>query len=323
MKYFKYLVLAMIVSFVASSCSQNDPRFPWREADASKAYVQVYYMSLVANNSANAIKYVTINGTEYSYNHNALISPYNFSPSMVVGSSYETEPGLCTVKLETETSAVAKDADGNKLKDWTGEADSIVYTRTAVYEGTTEVECKAGEVSQVIVWDNCEYDAEGNMTKQGAAPHVHAFGTPTIYNEVDSTGHARFASARLYNYMFDAAGKPTEARMFFDVRRKNNGDIVATYPADSIGLAFGESTDYFTTELYQDQILGSTGYIYVRQDIRLEWPVGCTLYPEGKTEIILKNDYWSTYLGSSYHYFYYGSYDTKVQKRALKRFTAK
>ena len=302
MKYIKYLVLALIVSFVASSCSQDKPEFNWKDADYSKAFVQVYYMSLVTNSSANNIKYITINGTEYSYDHQSMITPYNFSPAYVVGSSYSTEPGKCTIKLETEN------------------ADSV---RTVVYEGTTEVDLKAGVISQVIVWENNEYDENGQLVKAGAAPHVHEFGVPPLYNEVDSTGNARFASARLYNYMFDAKGKPTEARLFFDVRRKSNGEIYATYPDDGIGLAFGESTDYFTTILWEDQILSTNGYIYVRQDIRAVWPVGSELYPEGKEEILLKNAYWTTYMGRSYHYFYHGAYNKDVFNKNLTRFTSK
>lgn len=120
-------------------------------------------MSLVTNSSANNIKYITINGTEYSYDHQSMITPYNFSPAYVVGSSYSTEPGKCTIKLETEN------------------ADSV---RTVVYEGTTEVDLKAGVISQVIVWENNEYDENGQLVKAGAAPHVHEFGVPPLYNEV-------------------------------------------------------------------------------------------------------------------------------------------
>lgn len=296
MKYIKYLVLALIVAVMAPSCSQDKPEFNWEDADYSKAFVQVYYMALVKSNADNDIKYITINGQEYSYDHNSMITPYNFSPSYVVGSSYATEPGKCTIKLETES---GNDDDG--------------YVRKVVYEGTTEVDVKPGIVSQVIVWD----------TTANAAPHVHEFGTPPLYNEVDSTGNSRFASARLYNYLWDAPGKPTEARLFFDVRRKSNGEIYATYPEDGVGIAFGEATDYFTTILWEDQILDSNGYIYVRQDIRAVWPVGSELYPEGHEEILLKNDYWSTYMGRSYHYFYHGDLKGNVRSKKLTRFGAK
>lgn len=350
MKYIKYLVLALIVSFVASSCSQDKPEFNWKDADYSKAFVQVYYMSLVTNSSANNIKYITINGTEYSYDHQSMITPYNFSPAYVVGSSYSTEPGVCTVKLETESSVKLKDENGNVIRTWDNTADSTEYVRKTVYQGATEVSLKPGVISQVIVWDDRVYNAEKEaemdaatqsfangkisfedytnvmesaVKSEGAAPHVHEFGVPPIYHEVDSTGNARFASARLYNYMFDANGKPTEARLFFDVRRKSNGEIYATYPDDGIGLAFGESTDYFTTILWEDQILAQSGYIYVRQDIRAVWPVGSELYPEGKEEILLKNDYWTTYMGRSYHYFYHGAYNKDVFNKKLTRFTAK
>lgn len=286
MKYFKYLVLALIVGFTVSSCSKDQPEYPWEPADTDKAFVQIYYMSLVKNTSANNIKYVTINGKEYAYDHKALIAPYNFAPSMVVGSAYATEPGKCTVKLETES--------GDEING---------YKRTVVYEGTTDVELKPGIVSQVIVWKN-----------DGSAPHVHEFGTPPVYHELDSTGNARFASARLYNYLWEDSITPTPARIYFDVRRKSNGEIVASYPEN--GLAFGESSDYFTTELYQDQILGASGYIYVRHDIR-------AVYPDGTEKILLKNDYWTTYMGRSYHYFYLGDLAGQVRSKKLTRFGAK
>ena len=81
MRYFKYLVLALIVSLVSTSCEKDAPEYNWEDADYNNAFVQVYYMSLVGSGSANNIKYITINGQEYSYDHQSMISPYNFSPS--------------------------------------------------------------------------------------------------------------------------------------------------------------------------------------------------------------------------------------------------
>jgi hypothetical protein len=54
----------------------------------------------------------------------------------------------------------------------------------------------------------------------------------------------------------------------------------------------------------------------MRHDIRL-------VKLDGTESVLLKNDYWTTRPGRSYHYFYYGSLDGQVVKRALKRFTAK
>ena len=276
-----------MVAMVASSCEQDEPELGWYDADMSQAFVQVYYMSLVANSSAENIKYITINGVEYTYNHQAMITPYNFAPSYIVGSAYATEPGRCTVKLETESGS-----------------ESAGYTRTVVYEGTTEEALTAGEIHQVIVWDN----------ENQSAPIVHKFGTPTVYNDYDETGNCTWASARFYNFMFDEPGVPTTARLYFDLREYSNGPIYASYPEG--GLAFGEATDYFDTYLDPAQMLGASRYVYVRHDVRAVWP-------DGTEEILLKNDYWTTYVGKSYHYFYYGSYDGQVRKKGLTRFGAK
>ena len=291
MKYFKYLTLCALVSLLASSCEKKTVDFHWEEVN-NKVFFQVYYMSLVKSTAANNISYVTVNGVEYkNLEGSSLIAPYNFVPSGSVGSFYTGDPGVYSIMLETENNGV----------------------RDTVYQGMTEVALEAGKQYQIVVYDNTP----------GVAPHVHEYGTPPIYNEVDSTGNTRFASARLYNYLWDAPGKPTEARLFFDIRRKSNGEIYATYPDDGVGIAFGEATDYFTTILWEDQILATSGYIYVRQDIRAVWPVGSELYPEGHEEILLKNDYWTTYMGRSYHYFYHGDLKGKVRSKKLTRFGAK
>lgn len=287
MKYLKYLVLSLLAVLTVSSCSQDEPELNWEDADTSQAFVQVYYMSLVPNNSAHYIKYVTINGVEFSYDHQAVITPYNFSPSYVVGSAYATTPGKCTIKLETES----------------GNADDG-YTRTTVYEGTTVEDLAPGVIHQLIVWDN----------ENQSAPIVHEFGTPTVYDSFDDTYNCTYASARFYNFMFDAPGVPTKARLYFDLREKSNGKIYASYPEG--GLAFGEATDYFDTYLDPAQMLSASRYVQIRHDVRAVWP-------DGREEILLKNDYWTTYVGRSYHYFYHGSYNKQVFNKKLTRFTAK
>lgn len=287
MKNLKCLILSLLVVLTVASCSKDEPELNWQDADTSQTFVQVYYMSLVSTSSANNIKYVTINGVEYSYDHQAMITPYNFSPSYVVGSAYATKPGKCTVKLETES--------GNATDG---------YTRTTVYEGTTNEDLVPGEIHQLIVWDN----------ENQSAPIVHEFGTPTVYNDYDDTYNCTWASARFYNFMFDEPGVPTKARLYFDLREKKNGEIYASYPEG--GLAFGEATDYFDTYVDPEQMLGANRRAYIWHDIRAVWP-------DGREEILLKSDYWTTYVGRSYHYFYRGSYNKETRTHGVTRFSAK
>lgn len=315
MKSIKYLLLALTVGLISTSCEKEKVDFRWEHADMSKAFVQIYDMRLVKNVAANYTEYVTINGHTYQYNHSSLIVPYNFVPSAYVGSGYTVEPGVCSVKLESEDDSVVwrYEPDPNDpskmkkttVKTWDGAKDSIdYYNRRTTYEGTTEVALEAGKLYQIVVW------AADSVT----APNVHEFGDVPQYEELDSTFQTRWASARFYNYMFDAPGVPTTGRLYFDLRNKSNGDIIANIPEN--GLAFGEATDYFDTYCYPDQVLNAYNEIYVRHDIRL-------VQLDGTESVLLKNDYWTTRPGRSYHYFYYGSLDGQVVKRALKRFTAK
>ena len=316
MKSIKYLLLALTVGLISTSCEKEKVDFNWEHADMSKAFVQIYDMRLIKTGAANATEYMTINGQEYSYDHNSILDPYNFVPAYTVGSAYTVEPGICTVKLESEDDSVVwhyeTDPDNpSKLKKvidqkFDGSGDSIAYyNRRTTYEGATEVALEPGKLYQVIVWDSI-----GGT----AAPKVHEFGNVPTYEELDSTYQTRWASARFYNFMFDAPGVPTTGRLYFDLRNKNNGDIIANIPEN--GLAFGEATDYFDTYCYPDQVLNAYNEIYVRHDIRL-------VQLDGTESVLLKNDYWTTRPGRSYHYFYYGSLDGQVVKRALKRFTAK
>lgn len=306
MKSIKYLLLALTAGIISTSCEKEKVDFRWEPADMSKAFVQVYDMRLVKNNSDNKTEYLTINGQEYQYDHNSILDPYNFVPAYTVGSSYTVAPGTCSIKMECEDDSVVLDPITKKaLRNWNDTADSIeYYNRHTVYEGTTEVALEAGKLYQIVVWD-----ADGS-----AAPKVHEFGIPPTYSEVDSTGNTRWSSLRFYNYMFDAPGEPTKARLYFDVRIKSNGDIIGSYPKD--GLAFGEATDYFDYYCDPAQTLNLYNDVYMRHDIRAVWP-------DGKEEILLKNDYWQTRPGRSYHFFYYGSYDAQITKKALKRFGAK
>lgn len=304
MKSIKYLLLALTVGLISTSCEKEKVDFNWEHADMSKAFVQIYDMRLVA--SGTTTEYLTINGTEYQYNHSSILDAYNFVPAYTVGSSYIVEPGVCTVKMECEDDSVVLDPVTRKaMRTWDDSADSVeYYNRRTVYEGTTEVALEAGKLYQIIVWD-----ADNN-----GAPKVHEFGTPPTYNEVDSTNNTRWASARFYNYMFDAPGEPTKARLYFDLRNKSNGDIIANIPEN--GLAFGEATDYFDTYCYPDQVLNLYNDIYLRHDIRAVWP-------DGTEKVLLDNDYWTTRPGRSYHFFYCGSYDGQVRSKKLTRFSAK
>lgn len=315
MKSIKYLLLALTVGLISTSCEKEKVDFNWEHADMSKAFVQIYDMRLIKTGAANATEYMTINGQVYQYDHYSILDPYNFVPAYTVGSAYTVEPGVCTVKLESEDDSVVwhyeTDPDNpSKLKKvidqkFDGSGDSIdYYNRRTTFEGTTEKVLEAGKLYQVIVW----------ATDSVSAPHVHEFGNVPIYEELDSTFQSRWSSFRFYNYFWDAPGEPTKARLYFDVRKKNMGEIIGSYPEN--GLAFGEATDYIDYFCDPEQIIDSYNQVYLRHNIRAVWP-------DGTEKILLDNDYWTTRPGRSYHYFYLGDLNGKVRSMKLTRFTAK
>lgn len=306
MKSIKYLLLALTVGLISTSCEKEKVDFNWKPADMSKAFVQIYDMRLVPANSTSSTHYLTVNGQTYQYDHNSVLDAYNFVPAYTVGSAYTVEPGVCSVKMESEEdSLVLEPGTKTPVRNWNDTGDSIeYYNRHTIYEGTTEVALEAGKLYQVIVWD-----ANG-----AAAPHVHEFGTPPIFSDVDSLGNTREASFRFYNYFWDTPGEPTKARLYFDVRKKSKGEIIGSYPEN--GLAFGESTDYITYYCDPAQILNAYNDVYMRQNIRAVWP-------DGTEKVLLDNDYWTTRPGRSYHFFYCGSYDGQVRTKKLTRFSAK
>ena len=61
MKYFKYIIMSLVLVAAATSCSDRDVEFPWEPVDTStKAFVQIMYMGPVSSVAANNIYKITL-----------------------------------------------------------------------------------------------------------------------------------------------------------------------------------------------------------------------------------------------------------------------
>ena len=278
--YFFFGALFVLVSACCVSCDESkEPTLPVEDDFDPK--VQIYYMSLVDKDSANNIKYITINDVEYSYEHETMLPTYNYAPSYTLGCFYNVKEGKCRVKLETET---GNETDG--------------YVRTTVFDGTTSVSLQKNEKYQLVLWGS------GN----GSNINVHYFPKKPTKNE----SGVYHTEGRLFNYLYDAPGVPTKAKLYFDVKLQNQGEVIASYPEG--GLAFGESSETFVVEYNKSRVHCNDYMLY--NDLR-------AVYPDGTEIVLFKNDYWIIGDGSdivSSDFFVMGDIEGVVRKWNMKRF---
>lgn len=302
MKSIKYLLLGLAVGLMSTSCEKRTVEFDWTESTGKVSY-QVYNFTLLSDeDSSNDIDYLYINGTEYTNNHSSLIAPYNFVPSGTVGAFYTMDPSSSmTLSMKTEAAdpqydelgAPKLDADGNPI---------IVYTPNEVYNQEFSYNFEADKKYQIFVYD---------YTK---APAVIDFGVvPIQETEIDSLGNSTLFSGRLYNFMFDAPGVPTTAKIYYGYRGNKKTNAVEYWFPEN-GVAFGEASDYFD-QFCPRRALNGSGWAYIYYDIKAVWP-------DGTEQIIISKDYWSSYIGRSYHYMLYGDLNGEVIEPWIKRFTA-
>ena len=301
MKSIKYLLLGLAVGLMTTSCEKRTVEFDWTES-AGKVSYQVFNVNLMKNNSANAIYYLTVNGTEYANRHSALISPYNFAPSGAVGAFYTIDPCSSldiTMKVE-ESDPQFDPSTGGPLLDDNGDpivyyTDSLVYSNTAIAEGGFQADKKY----QLFVYD---------YTK--APIVIDEPGAPVQELDMDTLGNSTKSGIRLYNFMFDAEGVPTTAKIKYCAKKVSKGD----YRWETDWIAFGEASEWYSMDVYRAS-LNSSGYEYIYYDIIAQ-------YPDGTQKTIVTDDYWTTYIGRAYYYVLYGSADGSIAKANITRFTA-
>lgn len=283
--YFMFVALFVVISACCVSCNKAEeptPDFPEQDENPK---VQLYYMSLVENDSTNNIVYITINGEEFSYEengeHKSMLAPYEFTPAIGLQSFFNVKEGKCRIKLETET--------GNKTDG---------YVRTTVFDGVTSVSLEKNGKYQLVLWGS------------GNESNINVYSYP----EKPAASGAYYIEGRLYNYLYDAPGVPTKAKLYFDVKLEKRGEVIASYPEG--GLTFGESSETFQVEFDAARMYCNQYVLY--NDLR-------AVYPDGTEKVLITNDYWIIGDISSKNivnsaWFVMGDIDGKVRKWNMKRF---
>lgn len=314
MKYIKYLFLGLAVSLMSTSCEERTVEFDWYES-AGKVSYQVYNMNLMSTSSKNAIKYLYVGhslndeneltDTLYTHtnNHSALISPYNFAPSGAVGAFYTIDPcSQMAFTMYTEQSDPQFDELGAPVKNWDGTADSIIYTTEKVYSGEVQYDFKADKKYYIFV-DN--YNADPIVIEEPGAPIQDT-------DAVDSLDYgSNKAGLRLFNFFHDEDGSATKGKVKYYAKTKSKGD----YRFETDWIEYGKASEWYSMDVFRTDP-NSSGYEVIYCDIAISYDNGDT------EEIIVKNDYWTTYIGRAYTYIVVGDKAKKTKSPEIKRFTA-
>lgn len=307
MKSIKYLLLGLAVGLMTTSCEKRTVEFDWSESTGKVSY-QVFNMNLMEDNSANHVKYLCVGDKEYANNHSAILYPYNFAPSGTVGTFYTCDP--CTsmaISMRTETNAPQFDpSTGGPVVDANGDP-VVLYKDSLVYKNVVEHNFEADKKYQIFIYD---------YTK--APVVIDEPGAPIQENDMDSLGNSTQSGWRLYNFMFEADSVPTTAVIKLAAKYKKND---TEYYAETGWTKFGEASEWFTVYVdRQDPDYGSglntSGYGRVWCDVLISYDGGAT------SEVLIKNDYWTTYIGRAYYYILRGDKASKVVTNELVQFTA-
>lgn len=306
MKSIKYLLLGLAVGLMATSCEKRTVEFDWSESTGKVSY-QVFNMNLMKNNSANAVKYLCVGDKEYANTHSAILSPYNFAPSGAVGTFYTCDPcSSMTISMRTETSDPQFDpSTGGPVLDENGDP-VIIYEETEVYNNVVEHNFEADKKYQIFVYD---------YTK--APVVIDEPGAPVQELDMDSLGNSTQSGWRLYNFMFEQDGTPTPAVIKVGAKYKKGE---TEYYEETEWIEFGKASEWFTVFVDRTDSYGSglntSGYSRVWCDVLISYDGGAT------SEVLIKDDYWTTYIGRAYYFILRGDKGSKTVTNELIRFTA-
>ena len=334
MKYINYIIMSLLLCFVASSCSDKDPDFDWTAVDhGTKARVQVMYMTPVASAVANRIYRLEINGKTYENNGAALISNFNGTPSGGVSVFYDVDAGPLRIRLwkqpanmkyqysvngsEWHDKRVTEGDNIDKFmrlskdgENW-GESEPILSYRLGlknwddalIYDQTSSA-VEAGKHYSVIVH---LLDREPTVIERGTIPSQTTVNT------------AEYACVRFYNFMFEDATTPYPNKLQLRLKNTTTGDYENV--CDPIG--FGEATPWFMPSVVKT-VFNSSGS--QRRDLDLVivdnsgQEVGNLTYTRSNGSSATFTDYWTLAIGRAYSWWLYGTRGEKTVPVAITSF---
>lgn len=152
MKYFKYIIMSLVLVAAATSCSDRDVEFPWEPVDTStKAFVQIMYMSPMKTAAANNIFKIMLNDQVYENNGSAILTYYNGTPGGNSGLFYTVDAGDVNIKLWKSDMSDGAEVYNNKFHVEAGKYYSVVVhlfdlPPTVIERGELPVFITAGTV---------------------------------------------------------------------------------------------------------------------------------------------------------------------------------
>lgn len=334
MKYIKLLAMTLLMCFVASSCSEQDPDFSWEPVNTSnKARVQVMYMTPVASAVANRIYRLVINDKVYENNGAALINNYNGTPGGLVSIFYDVDAGPLHIKLYKQPANMKYQysVNGSEWHATRGEDDTLMRMS------------KDGEnwsASEPIVsnrlglknWDDALiYDQTSQAVEAGKhySVVVHLLNQqPTIIERgeiplITSSNTAEYAAVRFYNFMFEDGNTPYPNKI--QLRLKNTETGVYENVCDPIG--FGEATPWFTPSVIKT-VYNSAGSQRRDLDLIVVDPATGTELDQLKytrsngTEAVF-TDYWTLAIGRGYSWWLCGTRGEKTFPVQITNWTSR
>ena len=127
MKYFKYIIMSLVLVAAATSCSDRDVEFPWEPVDTStKAFVEIMYMGPVTTAAANNIYKITLNDQVYENNGAAILSTYNGTPGGGTGLFYTVDAGDVNIKMWKSDTSDGAEVYNNKFHVEAGKYYNVV-----------------------------------------------------------------------------------------------------------------------------------------------------------------------------------------------------
>ena len=303
MKYFKYIVMALAVAFVATSCDKKDPDFNSVHPTSDQAEVQVFYMAPLQNVAANYVHAIYLNEDKHENNGAALMNTYNGAPGGQTGTYWTVSAGDVRVRLLKAKAVTEKILDWEKpiLEDGTrNEKDTTYYEYEPFYDRVVS-NVEGGKKYYLVVYD------------LNQAPMIIDQQEPPTQV---TTNTAEYASVRLLNFMWEDANNVYEPKLQLrlqDTQTKEYENV-----GDPIG--FGEATEWFMPSVIKTTFnSGGTQ----RRDLDLvDTSTGERLQVLNSKGVAYGfTDYWTLSIGRGYTWIIYGTRNSTLCPVAIRSWT--
>ena len=232
MKYFKYLVLSLPVLLLMGSCDKHELSYAESDPVENKALFQVSYIAPVANNAANGLDSLYVNGKKFGGVGGAgqLLSsgaPLPYGASNVTGKFFAVPVGNNTITLY--------------------KGDKVVYEKTVnLAEGRQKVFVYSLDEDPIIIDEQYPY------TVTSGSPTSATFDTDSL------------ATVRFFNFVWKDASTPYPGKLQYQwSNNSNNTYSIGDWHNVGSPVGFGEATEHSLVIVHKD-VFNSSGSQTIR-----------------------------------------------------------